>query len=196
MKRIVIVANGSLGKTFLSEIRRIDYIVGVDHIAYWLIKHGIIPHIAIGDFDSCTQEEIKEIKKKVADVTEYPSEKDKTDLELAVDHVIALHPKKVIIYGAMGKRLDHELASVFLLKRLLDEGIEGILKDSQNEVCLVKTQIEMQKSKRFTYLSLLPYTKRITVTLQGFKYNVQRKTITKGETTGVSNEIIDKTCVI
>ena len=66
----------------------------------------------------------------------------------------------------------------------------------RNEVLLIQSRIEIPRRRRFTYLSLLPFTKHITVTLRGFKYNVQRKTILQGETRGVSNEIKDKAGVI
>ncbi len=194
--QVAIVANGHLEKSLLSEIRKSDYIIGIDRGAYWLLKQGITPQSAIGDFDSCTKLQYKAIKKSVVNVQIYPAEKDKTDLELAADHAISLNPKKVIIYGATGKRLDHELASVFLLKRLLDTGIEGIIKDMRNEVFLVHSRIEIPRLKRFTYLSLLPYIKSITVTLRGFKYNVLKKTISQGETLGVSNEILNKVGVV
>lgn len=40
--------------------------IGVDRGSVRLLEQGIIPKIALGDFDSVTEEELKEIKKKLA----------------------------------------------------------------------------------------------------------------------------------
>lgn len=39
----------------------------------------------------------------------YPSEKDQTDLEIALEQAYELAPKTIYIFGVTGGRLDHEL---------------------------------------------------------------------------------------
>ncbi|MBI4058148.1 thiamine diphosphokinase, partial [Candidatus Gottesmanbacteria bacterium] len=51
-ERIVIFGNGRLLVYYVRQIRKSDYIIGVDRAAYWLITHGVVPNVAIGDFDS------------------------------------------------------------------------------------------------------------------------------------------------
>lgn len=186
MKRIIIVAHGKVTKRLLKDIREDDYVIGVDRGAYWLVQNGIVLHIAIGDFDSVSARELQIIKKNSKRVKEYPKEKDATDMELAVNHALSLHPKEVAIYGAIGTRLDHTLANVHLLERL---GGIGVIRNTNNEVRLVSGRLALQKNSRYRYVSILPMTETITVTLVGFVYNIMRDLIHRGQTLGVSNEI-------
>ncbi|MEK6190173.1 MAG: thiamine diphosphokinase, partial [Carnobacterium alterfunditum] len=69
----------------LKEVNSKELIwIGVDRGTLRLLEQGIVPKIALGDFDSVTKEELKKIKNEVADVRVYQAEKDETDTELAV----------------------------------------------------------------------------------------------------------------
>ena len=84
---IAIVANGPQENIpSLSEFsQQIDMWIGADRGALTLINEGISPNISVGDFDSLTAEELSLIKKTSHIIKSYPVEKDKTDLELALD---------------------------------------------------------------------------------------------------------------
>ncbi len=196
MTRLVIVANGNLDKTFLSEIRKVDYIIGVDRGAYWLIVNGIIPDIAIGDFDSVSANEFQIIKQKIKQVEKYPKEKDFSDTELAVKHAISLHPKEVVIYGAIGSRFDHTMANVYLLEKFFNAGIKGIIRDKYNEIMLISSRTILNRGEGHMYISILPLTDNVEITLTGFAYDVSRVRIHRGQTRGVSNEIQTKQAII
>lgn len=186
MKSVVIVANGKLIISFLQDIKNADYIIGVDSGAYWLIQNGVVPHIAIGDFDSVGARGFQMIRNNIKRVKEYPKKKDFTDMELAVDHAITLQPKEVIMYGAIGTRLDHSIGNIQLLERL--HGV-GVLRDNNNEVRLVSKKLVLHKESCYRYVSTLPITESIEVTLKGFVYDVFHVLIRRGQTLGISNEI-------
>ncbi len=186
MKRIAIVAGGTLSKQFLSDIAKSTYIIGVDRGAYWLIVNGIIPDIAIGDFDSVSARELQVIRKNIRRVEEHPKEKDLTDMELAVVHAIKLRPKEIVIYRALGSRLDHTLANIHLLEKIHDS---GVIRDGNNEVRFASGRLVIRKESRYRYVSLLPVSKTIEVTLRGFLYDASHALIRRGQTLGISNEI-------
>lgn len=185
-EKVAIVGGGRLSKKFLPEIIKSDYIIGVDRGAYWLVTNGVIPTIAIGDFDSVSAEEFQLIKRNVTCIKEHPKQKDATDMELAVDHAISIRPKEVVIYGAVGSRLDHTMGNIHLLERL---GDIGVIRDANNEVRLVSGKLVLSKKSHYPYVSLLPITETIEVTLSGFFYDGTRAVILRGQTLGVSNEI-------
>ncbi|MBI5620209.1 thiamine diphosphokinase [Candidatus Gottesmanbacteria bacterium] len=188
-QQVVIVGGGTISTYALSGIREGDYIIGVDRGASWLIGQGIIPDVAIGDFDSVSPTELDEIRKKVGRVDEHPRGKDRTDSELALDHAIALNPKEVVIYGALGTRLDHTIANIHLLEKLCKKGFAGVIRNENNEVRLVDSRMIVKKDVRFRYVSILPVTDTIDVTLSGFVYDLSRVLICRGQTIGISNEI-------
>lgn len=187
--RVTIVGGGNLSKKLLSEIIANHYIIGVDRGAYWLINNGIIPDMAIGDFDSVTGRELRIIKQKCKQVDIFPKKKNKTDMELAVEHSIGTHVKEVTIYGAVGDRLDHTMANIHLLEQLDDKGIAGAIRDERNEVRIVTSQLTVKKDARFQYVSILPATEAVEVTLTGFAYDLSHAIIHRGQTIGISNEI-------
>ena len=66
-----------------------------------LIDLGIIPQLAVGDFDSATDAEFQLIKKQLKQIISSSSVKDETDTELLLDNVQKLYPQADVIniYG-------------------------------------------------------------------------------------------------
>ena len=183
--RTVIVGNGILKEDFLKILRESDFVIGVDRAAYWLIQQGRTPDVAIGDFDSVTPDELSIIEQSVKTILRFPPEKNETDMELALKYADGLHPKEVLIFGATGNRLDHTLTNLFLIQN-------HVLIDEYNRIRFVgrgKTVIERSS---YRYISILPYTKSITLSLSGFRYDLEKITLVRGTSRGVSNEIVGK----
>lgn len=193
---IHIVGGGHVSEQELPEIRKADCIIGVDRGAAWLLAHDVTPDIAIGDFDSVTKEEFARIKQSIKTIKLHPAEKDCTDMELAVTEAIKLKPKKVMIYGGIGTRADHMLGTMYLLERFLQTGIDAIVKNETNEISLLDKRRTVQKNPMHRYISLLPYTDAVTVSLEGFLYTVKKVVIHRGMTLGISNEFVGRTGII
>jgi thiamine pyrophosphokinase len=194
---IVIVANGNLNTWIIKQIHKGDFIIGVDRAAYWLIAHGIIPDVAIVDFDSVSKKELDIIQKNVKIVKKFFAEKDFTDTELALSYAIKQNPSSIIIFGGSGTRIDHTFGTIHLLTRCQRLGILAVFRDQTNEVRVVgrgRTILEKRVGSR--YVSVLPITQSILITLRHFKYEITRKTIRRGQTIGISNEFTGrKDCV-
>ena len=89
--------------------------VGVDRGVSYLLRAGIKPARAFGDFDSVTADELAEIEKEVSNLNKFKPEKDETDMELALNWSIEQQPDSISVFGATGGRLDHLMANVQLL---------------------------------------------------------------------------------
>lgn len=90
--------------------------IGVDHGAIRLLRNGIIPFLAIGDFDSISEAELTQLKEEVEDVRSFPSEKDDTDTELAIQLALEMFPEaEIAVYGATAGRLDHLMSNLLLV---------------------------------------------------------------------------------
>ena len=189
IKTISIVGGGNLSKKLLPDIATNDYIIGVDRGACWLILNKIIPNIAIGDFDSVTVRQMQMIKKQSKRMDIYPKKKNKTDMELAIEHAIGLHPNEVMIYGAAGDRLDHTMGNIHLLEQLDEKSIAGAIRDESNEIRIVSSRLKVKKDVRFPYISILSVTDAVKVTLAGFAYDLSHTIIHRRQTIGISNEI-------
>ncbi len=192
--RIIIVGNGVLDRKFLTEITQDDYCIGVDYAAFWLVSQGRVPDVAIGDFDSVTPDQYKEIRKRVPDIIRFSPEKDFTDMELAVRHAIRRKPQEIILFGALGKRLDQALANIGLLETIEEKGIKGSIRDSENSATIVSTSLTITDGTG--YVSILPVTEKANISMTGFKYSVGEKAIRRGQTIGISNELMGKTGLV
>lgn len=97
------------------------YLVGVDRGALKLIHRGLMPELAVGDFDSVTVHEKKLIKQQSMNYQEADNRKDDTDLELALAAVQERFPtlRNYYIFGGIGSgnhqgRIDHLLGNIWL----------------------------------------------------------------------------------
>lgn len=195
-KVISIVAGGRFSRRFLPSIRAAAVIIGVDYGAWRLVKEGVAPDIAIGDFDSVTAFQKKQIHDRAKKYIEYLPEKDMTDLELAVEEAMRLRPKEVRIYGALGGRFDHAFGAIQLLTRLVSHNINGEIVDNLNKINIVRRQLVLPSGSGFQYVSVIPLHKNAMLSLDGFAYSVSRCTFAVGSTLGISNEIVDESATI
>ncbi len=95
--------------------------------------------------------------------------------------------------GALGKRMDHTLANIHILKSALEANIPCQILDSNNKIYLVDDDITLYKDKVFgKYISLIPLTTTVEgLTLMGFKYCLNNYILPIGISLGISNEIIE-----
>jgi thiamine pyrophosphokinase len=161
-------------------------VIGVDRAAYWLIIHNVIPDAAIGDFDSVNGKEKSIIQKKVKIINTFSPDKDFTDTELALSYAMKQKPYSIIIYGGSGTRIDHTLGTIQLLTRCQKRGIPALFRDQTNEVREIgRGRTILEKRVGCRYVSVIPVSDSISVSLTGFKYKI----IHRGQTIGISNEI-------
>lgn len=192
MKSLAIVAGGAPP----TITPKADWYIGVDRGALWLLRQGITPDVAIGDFDSVTKREKQYIHDRVRKYIEYPPQKDETDLELAIDEAIRFKPKEVRIYGALGRRFDHSLAATNLLLKLESHNIYGEIVDNFSKIQIVRRKLTLSRDSVYPFVSILPFGSDAIVTLSGFAYNVTRKRFRLDSSLGISNEIFDESATI
>jgi thiamine pyrophosphokinase len=163
-----------------------------DRGTLYLLRNKITPTVAFGDFDSVTSSELEWINKRLKEHYVYPKEKDKTDLEIALQYAIDQKPDLIQIFGATGGRLDHSLINLQLLVQTMQVGITTKLIDRWNEVELKMPGLyQVEQNVSFPYISFIPFSNEVCgLTLNGMKYPLSHFTLLKGSTRCISNEII------
>ena len=164
-----------------------------------LYQLKMIPNHVVGDFDSVSPE-ILEFYKKQSQIIfhTFHAEKDNTDTDIALQLAIRLKSSKITIMGALGKRMDHAIANIHILKDALEANIPCQILDEHNRIYLINTSIQLEKDKIYgKYVSLIPLTSTVEgLTLTGFKYPLHDYTLLIGTSLGISNEIIGDTAHI
>ncbi|WP_145047170.1 thiamine diphosphokinase [Paenibacillus xylanexedens] len=193
MKRIVIFTGGELFPEFLEALRKDDMIIAADRGALFLIEHGITPDIAVGDFDSITEEEQQLVREKSGRmIVVDPVLKDWTDTEMAFETALDHEPTHILMLGATGTRMDHTLANVHIMVRAMQRHISCSLQD-KNNLMMLTTSEAVVEDHGYEYVSLLPLTPEVTgINLKGFQYPLQEATLRMGQSLGISNKLLGK----
>lgn len=151
---------------------------------------GVHPLAVVGDLDSLTEAEIADLSRREIAVERHPLDKNESDLHLALARLARDYQGPVDILGALGGRLDHTLfnvCAVLLLAR--NFGLQARLVEPGTVV------LPLDKSLRLTgcrgrQCSILPLTSEIRgLTLTGFRYGLDRETLSRVETRGLSNVV-------
>lgn len=190
MPRIALFAGGDL----MEFSRDFDVFIGVDRGSLFLLDQGVCPDLAIGDFDSVSDEELLRIKGKAKEILQAQPEKDDTDLELAVLACFERYPDAYLtIFGAFGGRLDHALANIFLPSndKIAPYMEQLILVDSQNCIRYIPSgRHEIKPVEGMDYLAFLP-TEDVALTIEGAKYPLNEMNFFFKKVYA-SNEFIDR----
>ncbi|HEL1601183.1 TPA: thiamine diphosphokinase [Streptococcus suis] len=194
MIKIAVIAGGS----FDCLPEPADLYVGVDAGSLRLLEATLPLDWAIGDFDSVTSEELGRIKDRAERFLQAPAEKDDTDLELALKEVFKVYPQaQVRIYGALGGRMDHMMANLFLAAEPdLAPYMEQIeLVDSQNIVRFRPAgQHRLSPIAGMKYISFMP-SDQSRLTIRHGKYPLDASNYFFKKCYS-SNEFIDRDIVI
>ena len=191
--KVVIFANGVLSEpqTARSAAVQADLIIAVDGGANHCHTLGIVPHILLGDLDSVAPAVLNEYQKKDVTISRYPVDKDKTDLELALDLALKKHASQLKVFAALGGRWDMSLANLLLIAAPKYTGTEILFMGKGTTIGICRDGEEKVLSyPAGTTISLLPLHGDVKgVTASGFKYPLENATLKYTSSRGVSNVV-------
>ena len=186
--RIAIICNAPIVDLLKAKERILSFplLIAVDGGLNHCHKLGIRPDLAVGDFDSADPsilDNFKNIPTKL-----YPKDKDKTDLEIALELIDHSQVKEISVFGALGERTDHTLGNLVLLSRYPGT---VFLETDKERMFVINHQAEI-----VTYpgqkISLIPLNGPSKgVTTEGLKWKLENGTLDK-QFIGLSNEALNK----
>jgi thiamine pyrophosphokinase len=145
--------------------------------------------LVVGDLDSLDSAMREELARSGAEVRQYPAAKDWCDLELALDEALNRKPDRIVILGALGRRLDHELTNIHLLERGLAAHVPVVLVDGRQSVCLVDARHEVCEAAIGDLVSLIPISESVRATTSGLAYPLRDEVLQRAASRGVSNVV-------
>lgn len=195
MKKIGIAAGGPTD-LWPDKLPIVSHWIGVDRGTIHLMAKGIVPDIAVGDFDSLSEPERVELKQQIAKVVSSHPEKDDTDTELAMEIAVNNFPDcSYELIGATGGRIDHLLSNLWLpLENRFMDVLELIsIKDNQNTISYFKPgKHVVHKELDKKYLGFICLTEVKGLTLMDSKYTLTNYDVEATRIFG-SNEFINET---
>ncbi len=190
----VIFANGEFSEPpdLKAVLAKAEFIVAADGGADHCARLSVQPHVLIGDFDSISKDVRVEMESKGVQVLAFPADKDKTDLELAVEHAIRAGADEVVILGGLGRRWDHSLANLLLAAQpqFADIRICFIQGEQRLHILRGENEIDARLDERVSLIPLGGAALGITTT--GLAFPLHDEMLNLGSSRGVSNVVVAK----
>ena len=185
----------------VDELPRADLVVAADGGYDVAVRLGYRVDVLVGDFDSIAEQQLPDH----LILERHSPDKDATDLELALVLVAQRDPGRVVVVGAAGGRLDHELAVAGLLCSERLAGIDEIDWISDRGSAHVIRGRRIIHGDVGAHVTLIPMHGNATgVTTKGLQWALDDDTLIAGSTRGVSNVLrgpiadiqVDRGCLL
>jgi thiamine pyrophosphokinase len=191
--RAVIVTGGLAGDDAFvrAHCATADLLIAADAGALLLERLGIMPHLAVGDFDTAGPAIVARLAARGVPTETHPVAKDYTDTHLAIVIAIARGATEVVVLGALGgPRYDHMLATALGLAHPDFAAVRILLVDPLHAMLVLHPGESVTlHGTPGEYLSLLALTGAVTgVSGVGLLYPLP-DTFRLGDNIGVSNEL-------
>lgn len=162
---------------------------GVDHA----LSLGVVPDLAVGDFDSVSPDGLARLHAAGIPLHRHPTDKDATDLELALDVALEAGARRLIVIGGDGGRLDHLLASVAVLGRPAhaDIAVEAHLGGHRVDVVHPGRVVSLRGDPAAVVTLLACGGPATGVTTTGLRFALRGDTLDAWSSRGVSNEFTE-----
>lgn len=171
--RAVICLGGNIADYSLIRplIQADDKIICADSGYLHAEAMGLSPDAVVGDFDSINIEEVS-----CDYVFVYPQKKDYTDGELAVEYAMTNGCDDIVLIGALGGRIDHELGNIALLKKIMQAGKSGRIISGNETVWLVDRKLSIA-GRKGDLLSIIAVDGNPVITTSNLQYPLHKQTL-------------------
>ncbi len=159
------------------------FVIAADAGLAELDRMGRRPDLLVGDFDSYAGALPEGVP-----VVRHPVMKDDTDTALAVAEALRRGAERIVIYGALGGRLDHSLANIQLLVSLARRGVEGLLVGRRERAAAVTDGVLRFDASYRGRVSVFAWGGTAVVSETGLLYGLDRFPLPDDLPRGVSNE--------
>ena len=196
--KAVIFANGEFSPPDgLSEILdETDLIIAADGGTRHLSKLGHMPDVIVGDMDSLEEEQRDRMLAAGVEMKIFPTQKDKSDLELAIEHAKDMGAGQVTILAALGRRWDHSLVNLLMVAQEEFAEMDIVFLHGVERLFFIRRKADVQ-AEIGTRLSLIPIGADASgVRTQGLAYPLNNETLTFGSSRGISNVFAEENASI
>ena len=158
----LVVASGKIGnyeahRAMLADLPELSAVYCADGGVRHASRLGISPDLILGDFDSADSAQLAEYQTAGIPFERYPTDKDYTDTELAVERAVRAGCGAILLFGALGARIDHTLANMQLLYKYALRGVRIALADGYGAASVLLPGSALRIDKYRPAASLLGY---------------------------------------
>ena len=185
----LLIANGeACSRELLDQLLEWSpYVLVLDGALKRVLNLGIKFDGILGDFDTCTQEEIIGMVQPNTEVV-YTPDQEKSDLEKGLEFLISKKFAAVNIVWATGMRSDHYMNNIATLARYKDQ-INLVMLDNYSKIYPINSGFKKHFSEN-TNVSLIPLNKVVNVKTGNLVWNLNNETLDYPYRTSSSNKVL------
>jgi thiamine pyrophosphokinase len=204
IKKVALFLNATYRKQdteFYLKLLEHKYSIAVDGGIRFFLKNKIYPDLLVGDLDSAprlSREYIANFK-----VIKFPTAKDKTDCQLAIEYALKHGADSIDICGAVSStEIDHTIGNIFLLDlvnrfdRQSGRLVKARLVSPLGEVYLLEKSNIILEGKRGDFVSVIPLEEQVRLEYSGLKYPAPKKPLVFGDSLTLRNQMNDENCQV
>ena len=200
----IVVSGGNIQEDFALDFLKkteetqgkMPYLIAADKGLEFFLHTEICPDMAVGDFDSLSDEGEEFLKSlDNTEISRLRPEKDDSDTQSAVCRAAERGGKNIVLFGCLGTRLDHTFANMGLLVWGQQRGIRVSVYDRYNYITIIESGTVLKRKEQFgKYVSFFSLGGDVSgLTLKGFKYPLNCHYLTVSDCgLTVSNEISEE----
>lgn len=181
-ERVCVIVGGGPFRKEDFVVEDDEYLVAAD-AGYRSAVDLRMPDAAIGDFDSLG------FVPETITVLRHPVRKDDTDTHLAIATMYERGFRKFRLYGVLGGRLDHTLATIQTCTYFARRGCDIRIVAEDQTLYFVTRELELPRRKSH-FLSVFAMGRAEGVSESGVAYPLDDATLTDEFPLGISNEIV------
>jgi thiamine pyrophosphokinase len=196
--KTIIFANGHLPdpEGSLALIADSDLVIAADGGSVHCENLSITPDVVIGDLDSIPDLLLDKWINLGIKTIQHDTDKDQTDLELALHYALEAGSDSVLILGGLGNRWDHSLANLLLAANKDYHQIEISFYADGDHFYIVTDRKEITGTPE-QIISILPLGgDALGVSTTGLKWPLENGDLPHGSSRGVSNLFTSEKAVI
>lgn len=182
---VVLAGGDPVSLDAVEDIPADAYVIAADSGLDQADRLGLAVDLIIGDLDSVSAKALAEAEG--IPIEQYPTEKNHTDLELALDAAVRLDVHRIVVVGGHGGRIDHFLGNAIILTAptLANRRVEWFTGSAHVYVVREWTQLHGAAGELVTLIAVGGTVQGITT--QGLKWELNDDTLEPWEARGVSN---------
>lgn len=197
MRALVVLDGDLLGSdAWLTSVANdATVVIAADGGAARLDRAGRRPDLVVGDMDSLAEDARTQLERHGVALEVHPTEKAKTDSELALEAAVRGGADEIVVVGAFGgARLDHLVGNLLLLAHEDFAAVDvSLVTETATLRSILGPGILELTGTPGDWVTLEPLSEVARgVATFGLRYPLRHEDLLRGSTRGVSNELTER----
>ncbi len=197
MTKMLVVAGGDpVSVARMMNVGLPDQVIAADSGAELAVDLGIAVDLLVGDLDSIGSHTLEQLETQGVAIERHPADKDKTDLQLALDAAVERGATTITVVGGAGGRLDHFRGNVGVVcsPTYADVSVSWVTEDATSYV--VHTHRTILTTPGTTLSVVAVGASASGVSVSGTKWPLDNAQLESGSSLGISNIAISEKILV